>query len=129
MPNRAGLAWAVVDPWEIRGSGILAKSRSTIHAVRRLVSREKPTAIATNSAPLARLLRNRGSRSEPALIQPPIPALPLSIARDLYPEFAFYAPTRPLQRVTALAISAALHSPVTTRRYAHKRCRPSLHAA
>ena len=122
--NTRSLLWAVVDPWEIRGTGRLRpRPRSRTLALRLLIRREKATVLVALGQHLPEVLQKAAGRQGPGVVIH-IPRLPPSaIARDLYPELPMYAPTPALEIVTRLAIAVVLHSPVPTRPYAPRRHR------
>lgn len=119
-----GLVFASADPWEVRSTGeVRLRSTAGIHALRRLIRREKPTVLVARDAELTARLRRAAGRHGPGIVLHP-PRLPhASIVRDLYPELPLYAPTRSLELVTRLAIAAALYSSIPIRRYAIRRHR------
>lgn len=123
-----GLAFAVADPWVIRGSGFAPCSRrSEMAAIRRMVRREKPTALASPDhrfPALRRLAREFGI----PFVRAPVPELPVPIASELYPELPLLAP-EVLGRLAALAVSHVLHSSVPPRTYAACRLRTALRRA
>lgn len=120
------VAFAVVDPWEIRSTGTFVRPRSLPAAIRRLARREKPTVVVTSGISVGVLaghldrlgveIRNAAARRPPAVV-----------ARQLYPELAWFAPTPALDHVTRAAIGHVLRSPITPRRYAHRSRRPAVH--
>jgi len=130
LRTRGHLAWAVADPWEIRSTGCMPSTRHCPTAITRIIRRERPTAIVLGSRSLAPVVGHAARGMGLGLIRERVPPIPIPIARDLCPEFPLYAPTRSLERVTALAIAAVLHAQVPSRQYAkHRRRRISLHAA
>jgi hypothetical protein len=116
-----GLIFTVVDPWVIRGSGRLrCREPSYRSAMIRLVRREKPTAIVTNDVALTEAARTVASHCGIAMITKRPPRIPVSIAKDLYPELPLFAPGR-LSRLAALGISAVLNRTTSHRTYANTR--------
>lgn len=122
VPCRGGIAWVVVDPWEIRGAGT-ARTQSRQATVRRLMRREKPSALVTSAASLHRILARGGGRMDPTLLAPRSPNIPPEIARDLYPEFDLYATTPSVRLAASLAITTCIYAPIPTRSYPLRRCR------
>ena len=123
IPN--GLAFTVVDPWIIRGSGRLrCREPSRRSAILRLVRREKPTALVTADVALVVPASSVADRCGIAMIEKRPPRIPVPIAKDLYPELPLFAPGR-LSRLAALGISAVLNLSPSSRTYAHSRHHPT----
>jgi hypothetical protein len=123
--SRSRVAYAVVDPWEIRSAGTFARPRSLASAVRRLARREKPTVVVTSRAiagAVSGALEGLGLTVQTVAPRRP----PVLVARELFPELGWYAPTPDLERVTRTAIGHLLRSPITPRRYAHRSRRPAV---
>lgn len=122
VPERGRLFFAAVDPWEIRSTGELRpRSGAQVLALRRLIRREKPTILVTDSKRLREALTRAAKVVGVPVLTGPIAHVSAS-GRDLYPELPLYAPTPPLERVALLAIAALLHLPhVPTRPYAPRR--------
>lgn len=119
----AGLHYATADPWELRSSGSLScREVSIAPALLRIARREKPTLLTVADANLLRAAARVALHLRIALVTQDIPRLPLAIAQDLYPELPMRAPTPPLARLAALAISTVLYCepPCPSRRYAPK---------
>lgn len=120
----AGLAFAVADPWVVRGAGkIPCRPRSRLAAVSRLVRREKPTALAVVTPALRRTVHRVGRAQGIPVVPDPLPDLPRAIARELYPEVPVLAPDA-LNSVATAAIAAVLHAPIPPRKYAPRRRHP-----
>jgi len=120
--SKHGIAWAVADPWELRGSGTTpCRCRSRRLAIVRLLRREKPTAIVTEDRAIRRLVARIARLSRLAIVGEALPELAEQIAGELYPELRLRAPTRILARLALLAIRAALHSEPKPRTYAHRK--------
>lgn len=116
-----GLAFAVVNPWVVRGTGRTRCHRHTRRAaVLRLVRREKPTALTTTDASLVTELARVAKNCGIAVIKKRVPRLPVAIATDLFPELPLFAPGK-LGRLAAMAISALLHVTPQSRQYATTR--------
>ncbi len=91
--RRRRLAWAVVDPVEIRSTGeTIVRRRGLALAIGRFVLAEKPTAIVAvrGLGAIARAIAKR--RRVPVVIAPRA-LLGAAAARDLYPEFPIFAPS------------------------------------
>lgn len=117
--TRAGIAFAVADPWEVRSAGTVASTaRARRLVLVRLVRREKPTAIVAEGRAIRRLAAAVGRELGLAVVPPPLPTLPIRTARDLYPELPIHAPTSALERLAVLAIAAVLNAEPTSRLYA-----------
>ena len=128
--GRRGLLFAAVDPWEIRSTGgVRPRPGSHVLPLRRLIRREKPSAIVAATPRLREAL----ARAARVVGVPVVGAAPYAVssrwARALYPELALFAPTRALESVARLAIALVLHSPNSSRRYAACRRRTPSHAA
>jgi len=118
---RHGLLFAVVDPWEVRSVGfVTCACSSRLTEVKRLISREKPSAL-VGTRRLRPALLEAGAASRLGVVKRDLPTLPLPIARDLYPEIGIMAPKRAAQRVAVRAIAAVLHANIPTRHYATRR--------
>ncbi len=116
-----GLAFVVVDPWVIRGSGrIHCREPSRTAALLRLVRREKPTAVVAAGPALARAAERIARECGIAAVRRPDEEIPVDIAQELFPELPLFAPGD-LSPLAALAISAVLHVTPHPRRYAHSR--------
>ncbi len=121
---RDGLLFATVDPWEIRSVGeVNPRPGSQVLPLRRLVRREKPTAIVAGTPRLAQTFGRAARVVGVPVLRPPPSAISGPWARALYPELPIYAPTRALEGVARLAIAAVLHSPIPARTYAVTRRR------
>lgn len=119
LPARRGLAFAVVDPWEIRAAGIeRCGPESIAYAIVRLVRREKAVAIACGRKSLLPAVKRAAAVTRIGFVAEPPPTLPVGIAADLYPELAVHAPTKRLKNAAAVAIAAVLHSNIPSRKYA-----------
>lgn len=124
VPRGRRLAWAVVDPWEIRGAGVIRTgARSRLASVRRLVRREKPSAVVTSSVPFHSALARGALRFGPVVLSPRSPNIPRDIASDLYPEFDLCTPSALLRQAASLAITTCIYAPIPSRRYVHRRRR------
>jgi hypothetical protein len=124
-----GIAFAVVDPWELRSCGVercgpLARQL----AIRRIIRREKPTVVTANTPPLIRLAGLATEHLRVPVVVPDLPLPPSDIARDLVRGMAYQAPTRVLQKVVGLALATVLHSQETHRTHA-PRIHPTLRRA
>lgn len=125
-----GVAFAVADPWNVRAAGTIRIPRAAFSwALRRLIRRERPTAVFAPGPELVNAARVASRGISVGIVTGSLPTLPVAIASDLYPELQLHAPTRALQRVAVLAIAAVLHGNVPTRKYATTRHRTPLHAA
>lgn len=123
----AVIAYAVVDPWEIRASGAVScRPRSRLAAILRLLRREKPTMIVTVGQALSPVLGRAARTADVPVAQARPPPLPVPVARELYPELATLVAPK-LHPLAALAIAAVLHAPHLPRSYAlppHRRQAP-----
>ena len=116
-----GIAWAVADPWEVRGGGSCrCRERSRLHALLRVVRREKPTAIVARDRRLRAVIAKTASLAKLPVIATVLPELAEAIARDLYPELRVRAPTKLLVHLALLAIRAVLHADIPSRSYAQR---------
>lgn len=130
VPTKDGLAFAAIDPWEVRSVGELRRrSGSQVLALRRLIRREKPSLLVPGTRELAEAL-TRAARiiGVPVLRAPPAPVT-RAWARALFPELRLFAPTRALERAALVAVAAVLQSPLTPRTYAACRRRTLPHPA
>lgn len=120
--NRRGATFACVDPWEVRSSGTApVRPGHEIGALRRLVAREKPTAVVLDGA-----LRRK---IDPLDLAVPVLSTPrerpsIPLATELFAELATFAPTPALCSAVLLAIAAVLAGGVPPRHYASPRPRP-----
>ncbi len=129
---RAGLAFAVLDPWEIRSTGAIAGGetlRALAAAILRLVRREKPTLVVTENAELCAALVLRLGRRGIPVERRRARRIPMATATLLYPELLLYAPTVHLRRAAILAIDTILTIYPPPRRYAAPRNRTLRRAA
>jgi hypothetical protein len=116
------LFWAVVDPYELRGTGELECSeRAESRMLRRLIRREKPTVITTADGRLAEKAERIARGSLVPFVAPPAAHRPRRVDAELYRELPLFAPRRGLARVAALAIATVLQSPIPRRPYAKSR--------
>ena len=92
--------------------------RSIRAALRRLIRREKPTALVASDPGLREKLVRAARRDGPGVVlhAPAMP--PAASPRELYPELPLFAPRAAWERVARLAIAVVLHSPVTHSTYA-----------
>lgn len=126
-PN--GLAFAIADPWVIRGSGHADCSRrSEASAVRRIIRREKPTAVVSTDIDLLPAVQRAAETTSIPWLRSQVPKVPVVIASELYPELPLLAPGD-LGPLAALAISYVLHSTIPPRSYAACRLRSALRRA
>ncbi len=123
--DRRRVAFAVADPWELRSTGAFTRTRSLPSALRRIARREKPTVVVASGA-ITALMPSALAGLGLTLVRTRARRPPALVARELYPELGWYAPTRELERVTLTAIGHALRSPITPRRYAHRSRRPAV---
>ena len=125
-----GVCFAVIDPWNVRSSGVChIARRSEPSAIRRLIARERPTALTARDEALLPALRRAITGTGVGIVTGTLPTLPVAVARDLYPELGRFAPTRALQRAAVRAIAAILHGNIPTRLYASSRQRTVLRPA
>ncbi len=118
------IAWAVADPYMIRGAGRAAgQLRSRPAMVQRLVRREKPTLLVVGSEALAGVVARVARRTGVPVAAGRPPRLSRSIACDLYPELRALAPGR-LESLAVRAVAAVLYADTPSRRYAPRRNRP-----
>ena len=128
--SRDGFHYATADPWELRCAGLVAcHGRALSASVARLVRREKPTLLVTGSPSLRVPVRRAARQHGIGVAVGDLPKLRRDVARQMYPELPMRAPTRDLDRVATLAISAVLYAETPPRRYAPTRHRPPEHAA
>lgn len=128
--NPRGLAWACVDPWDLRGAGLLlGPRRAEPTALRFLVRREKPTAIVAGSPAAHARCSRLARRLRIPLVPAPSKMPPPATVRALYPALRLVAPRLELRQVALLAIAAVLHSEIPSRPYAPRRHRAPVHAA
>ncbi len=124
-----GIAFAVLDPWELRSCGVeRCKPPARQLAIQRIIRREKPTVVTANTPMLLRLAGLAAGRLRVPVVAPDLPLPPSGIASDLVRGMAYQAPTRPLQKVVRLALATVLHSQETHRTYA-PRIHPTLRRA
>jgi hypothetical protein len=117
--SAGGLLFASADPWEVRGTGeIKCTERSEKLMVRRLLRREKPTAVTTADKSLAEKAEDAARSTRIPFVSAPSALPPRLIAAELYPELRLFAPRRELERVATLAIATVLHSSTPRRSYA-----------
>lgn len=122
---RNGLAFTVIDPWVIRGSGRMhCREPSHRAAILRLVRREKPTMVVTSDADLVEPSQVVAKTCGITIVTKRPPHIPIAIATDLYPDLPLFAPGR-LSRLAALGISAVLNLSPSPRTYAHSRHNPA----
>ena len=115
--SRHGLRFAVVDPWEVRSAGLVKCDRaSRVDALRKLIRREKPTALAGTPSIRAELCE-AFTESRLGVVTRDFPTLPPPVAADLYPELVLVAPKIATQQVVVRAIAAVLHANIPTRHY------------
>jgi hypothetical protein len=111
------IAYVVVDLIEFRSSGEEPTTPRTkrLH-LRRLVLRERPTAIVSDtSAPtLARSNRDRVPR-----VPKPHRLLPFRAVAAAYPEARVFAPTERLERLARIAVTSLARGAFPSRRYAN----------
>jgi hypothetical protein len=120
-----GLRFAVADPWELRvANAIDCREASLGPALLRIARREKPTLLVVGDGPHDAALQRAAARvalwARISILTQALPALPLVIAQDMYPELPLRAPSPELARIAALAMSAVLYAecPVPSRHYA-----------
>ncbi|MFI5297584.1 MAG: hypothetical protein ACHREM_05750 [Polyangiales bacterium] len=117
--SRGQLLWVVVDPYEVRAAGDVAVSAASVaNTVCRLVRREKPTLVATPRLALALDIRRLVEARGLPLVSGRIPALPVDVATELFPELPLHCPSPRLARLAAYSIATTLHAPHQPRRYA-----------
>jgi hypothetical protein len=116
----ARLAFVVSDLLEMRSSGDdAATARSLRLTLRRLIRRERPTAIVASGSG-ARHLRAVTGGLIP-VVAPPRNPLPFSVVGDVYPEAFAFAPTLRLRRLASYAVTTLARSTFPSRRYAKSR--------
>jgi hypothetical protein len=114
------LAWVCADLYELRSSGEQRlRGRSTRPALRQLVARERPSAIAAESKALRVALARITGRELP-LVDPPTRLIPFSVLADLYPEASLFAPTPRLERLARQAVTVSTRE-LPSRHYATSR--------
>ena len=114
-----GIRFAVVDLFEVRATGELKTNRSHVALeLRRLLAREKPTAIVATTPRGLRLAQY--ARLRIPLLQLPPRRRSGRALLALYPEASLFGPTRRMQALLATAITALLYAPKISRRYASR---------
>lgn len=128
--SQDGFHYACADPWETRSAGsVVCRGRALGPMLARLVRREKPTVVVARGTGLREPLQRACYRYATTFADRPLPALPLQIAREMYPELSVRAPAPPLEAVAALAIAAVLYAKNLPRHYAPRRKHSPKHAA
>ena len=125
-----GICLAVCTPWNLGNCGVQrCRDPNRALALRRIIRRERPTALTTLNATLVPLLDEAGKSFRlPVVDAHALPLPRFDVARDLFPEVVIVAPTHRLKAVARLAIAAVLHAEPTSRNYA-RRNQPSLRHA
>jgi hypothetical protein len=117
----SSLAFVVLDLVEMRSSGDdTATARSLRLALRRLIRRERPTAVVASGRGAERHLRAVVGDRVPVLV-PPRKPLPFAVVRDVYREAVAFAPSVRLRRLASVATTTLARSTFPSRRYAKAR--------